>query len=72
MGRAYPAGPAGVLDSSRHCWAGAAFAFIHGMIILELNGRFPDDGGLEPAWQAGLAAFHNHATVAPTPSPAPH
>jgi AcrR family transcriptional regulator len=37
--------------------ARAVFAFIHGMIILELNGRFPDDGGLEPAWQAGLAAF---------------
>jgi AcrR family transcriptional regulator len=37
--------------------ARAAFAFIHGMVILELNGRFPDDGGLEPAWQAGLAAF---------------
>ena len=37
--------------------ARAAFAFIHGMIILELNGRFPDDGGLEPAWRAGLAAF---------------
>jgi AcrR family transcriptional regulator len=37
--------------------ARAAFAFIHGMLILELNGRFPDDSGLEPAWQAGLAAF---------------
>jgi AcrR family transcriptional regulator len=37
--------------------ARAAFAFIHGMLILELNGRFPDDGGLEPAWRAGLAAF---------------
>lgn len=38
--------------------ARAAFAFIHGMIILELDGRFPDDDGLEPAWQAGLAAFN--------------
>jgi AcrR family transcriptional regulator len=37
--------------------ARAAFAFIHGMLILELNGRFPGDSGLEPAWQAGLAAF---------------
>jgi AcrR family transcriptional regulator len=44
--------------------ARAAFAFIHGMIILELNGRFPDDDGLEPAWQAGLAAFNNPALVA--------
>lgn len=39
--------------------ARAAFGFIHGMLILELNGRFPDDGGLEPAWRAGLAAFNN-------------
>jgi AcrR family transcriptional regulator len=39
--------------------ARAAFAFIHGMVILELNGRFPDDGGLEPAWQAGIAAFNS-------------
>jgi hypothetical protein len=41
--------------------ARAAFAFIHGMIILELNDRFPDDDGLEPAWRAGLAAFDNPA-----------
>jgi AcrR family transcriptional regulator len=45
--------------------ARAAFAFIHGMVILELNGRFPDDDGLEPAWQAGLAAFTNPASIAP-------
>jgi len=44
--------------------ARAAFAFIHGMLILELNGRFPDDGGLEPAWRAGLAAFTNPALMA--------
>ncbi len=37
--------------------ARAVFAFIHGMIILELNGRFPDDNGVEPAWRAGLVAF---------------
>jgi AcrR family transcriptional regulator len=43
--------------------ARAAFAFIHGMVILELNGRFPDDDGLEPAWRAGLAAFNNPALV---------
>jgi AcrR family transcriptional regulator len=41
--------------------ARATFAFIHGMVILELNGRFPDDHGLEPAWQEGLAAFNNPA-----------
>jgi AcrR family transcriptional regulator len=49
--------------------ARAAFAFIHGMVILELNGRFPEDGGLEPAWRAGLAAFNNPAIVT---SPGPH
>jgi hypothetical protein len=34
------------------------------MLILELNGRFPDDGGLEPAWRTGLAAFDSPALVA--------
>ncbi len=43
--------------------ARAAFAFIHGMLIRELNGRFPDDDGLEPAWRAGLA-FDSPALVA--------
>lgn len=37
--------------------ARAAWAFIHGMVILELNGRFPDDDHTEPAWQSGIAAF---------------
>jgi AcrR family transcriptional regulator len=41
--------------------ARAAFAFIHGMLILELNGRFPDHDGVEPAWRAGLAAFTDPA-----------
>jgi hypothetical protein len=43
--------------------ARAAFAFIHGMVILELNGRFPDDGGLQPAWRAGLTAFGTTAAA---------
>jgi hypothetical protein len=34
------------------------------MIILELDGRFPDDDGLEHAWRAGLAAFNNPASIA--------
>ncbi len=37
--------------------ARAAWAFIHGMVILELNGRFPSDGLTEAAWLAGLSAF---------------
>jgi AcrR family transcriptional regulator len=44
--------------------ARAAFAFIHGMVILELNDRFPDDGRLESAWRAGLAAFTNPVSIA--------
>ncbi len=37
--------------------ARAAWAFIHGMVILELNGRFPADALTDPAWESGLAAF---------------
>ena len=37
--------------------ARAVWAFAHGMVILELDGRFPVDANLEAAWAAGLAAF---------------
>ena len=37
--------------------ARAAWAFIHGMVLLELTGRFPDDGMTAQAWQAGIAAM---------------
>ena len=37
--------------------ARAALGFIHGMVMLELNGRFPSDGLTEDAWNAGLAVF---------------
>jgi AcrR family transcriptional regulator len=37
--------------------ARAVWAFAHGMVILELDGRFPADATLEAAWAAGLAAF---------------
>jgi AcrR family transcriptional regulator len=37
--------------------ARAAWAFAHGMTILELNRRFPPDADLEAAWERGLAAF---------------
>src|SRR3954453_20238674 len=37
--------------------ARAAWAFIHGMIMLELNGRFPADGVTEQAWTSGITAF---------------
>ncbi len=37
--------------------ARAAFAFAHGMAILELNGRFPPGADLDAAWQRGVAAL---------------
>jgi AcrR family transcriptional regulator len=37
--------------------ARAAWAFAHGMTILELDGRFPPDADLDAAWEAGLAAL---------------
>ncbi len=40
--------------------ARAAWAFIHGMIVLELDQRFPSDGVTEPAWRQGIAAFRPH------------
>lgn len=37
--------------------ARAAWAFAHGMTILELDGRFPPDADLDAAWAAGIAAL---------------
>src|SRR5262249_25124285 len=37
--------------------ARAAFAFAHGMTILELNNRFPPDADLDAAWARGLDAL---------------
>jgi AcrR family transcriptional regulator len=37
--------------------ARAAWAFAHGMTILELNRRFPPDADLEAAWEQGIQAF---------------
>ena len=37
--------------------ARAAFAFAHGMVVLELNGRFPPDADLDAAWKRGVYAF---------------
>ena len=37
--------------------ARAAWAFIHGMIMLELNARIPNDEVTEQAWHSGIAAF---------------
>ena len=37
--------------------ARAAWAFAHGMTILELNKRFPPDADLEAAWERGIGTF---------------
>ena len=37
--------------------ARAAWAFAHGMVILELDDRFPSGADLDAAWEVGLAAF---------------
>lgn len=42
----------GGLDSARAAWA-----FAHGMTILELDGRFPPGANLDGAWASGLAAL---------------
>ena len=39
--------------------ARAVWAFAHGMVILELDGRFPPDADLDAAWAAGLTAFES-------------
>jgi AcrR family transcriptional regulator len=42
----------GNLDLARAAWA-----FAHGMTILELNDRFPPGADLDAAWEHGIAAF---------------
>jgi AcrR family transcriptional regulator len=37
--------------------ARAAWAFAHGMTILELDQRFPPDADLDAAWERGIRAF---------------
>ena len=37
--------------------ARAAWAFAHGMTILELDGRFPPGADLDAAWAAGIGAL---------------
>jgi AcrR family transcriptional regulator len=37
--------------------ARAAWAFAHGMTILELDRRFPPDADLDAAWKRGIQAF---------------
>ncbi len=43
--------------------ARAAWAFAHGMVTLELAGRFPETADLDAAWAAGLDALAYQATA---------
>ena len=42
----------GSIDRARAAWA-----FAHGMTVLELIGRFPPDADLDAAWAQGIRAF---------------
>ena len=35
----------------------ALWSFTHGMVILEIDGRYPDGSDLDRTWAAGAAAF---------------
>jgi AcrR family transcriptional regulator len=37
--------------------ARAAWALAHGLVMLEINGRFPPDADIDAAWQAGMTAM---------------
>ncbi len=41
--------------------ARALWAFAHGMVSLEIDGRFPDDADLTAAWRAGLEFLGDRA-----------
>jgi AcrR family transcriptional regulator len=46
----------GEADAARAFWA-----FMHGMAINELNGRFPGEADLDAAWERGVSAFRRQA-----------
>jgi AcrR family transcriptional regulator len=46
--------------------ARAAWAFAHGMTILELNHRFPPDADLDAAWAEGIGAFRPNPSARDT------
>jgi AcrR family transcriptional regulator len=51
--------------------ARAAWAFAHGMTILELNNRFPADADLDAAWTRAMASLDPTSTV-PGPGRSDH
>ena len=59
---AQPLAEAAGYDEAR---ARAMWAFAHGMVSLEIDGRFPPRADLDEAWRAGLAAFAPPAAFSP-------
>lgn len=51
-----------MLAAGTEARARAAWAFAHGMTILELDGRFPPGADLGEAWTAGIAALSGVGT----------
>jgi len=45
--------------------AQALWSFAHGMVILEIDGRYPEDSDLDRTWAAGAAAFGETGTPPP-------
>lgn len=56
----------GGLDTARAAWAGA-----HGLVSLELAGRFPEGADLDAAWEALVTAFRPHRPATSPEIPAP-
>lgn len=63
---------AGLEDWAGHPWfvvtgdpslAQALWSFAHGMVILELDGRYPPQSQLDSTWQAGRDAFRSAARL---------
>lgn len=52
--------------------ARAMWAFAHGMVSLEIDGRFPPRADLDEAWRAGLATFAPPAALPPRKPEAGH
>lgn len=50
----------GDIDRARAVWA-----FAHGMVVLELAGRFPVDADLDEAWRIGLAGMTGRGHSSP-------
>jgi AcrR family transcriptional regulator len=54
---AWTAAPVVIATGGDEARARAAWAFAHGMTILELDGRFPPGADLDAAWASGLRAL---------------